>query len=263
MLIILVVLVFSIAAHCQCDDGKPVIDPDLSRGKELVDAYKGKEAIPYLSKAIAKDPKNAEVYYYRGLAYAMTDEQKLAIDDFTKAISINKTYVNAYIGRSREYFVSQDRNNAMIDINKAIDIDHKNANAYCFRGAINCSNKEYKKAVADFATARELDAKHVEAREFLADLYATCVDVAIRDGKKALEAATEACKLTKYNDFMALQCLAASYAELGKFEEAVKWQKKALALLMTQGEVPEDWANRLKLFEKRMPLRYEDPILGR
>lgn len=266
MLSILATAVFAAAtlvSQCSCENDQS-LDRDLSRGKELLEAGQSKDAIICLTAVIAKDPKNAKAYYYRGCAHAWDGEKPAAIDDFSKAIAIDKKYVNAYVDRGYAYFVALDSERALADFNTATTLDPKNPNAYTGRGIIYEDKKEYRKAVAEYTKASELEPDRSSTRIMLSTILATCIDSDVRDGKKALEHATEACKLTKYNDFFALRSLAASFAELGKFEEAVKWQKKAITLLKNDDGILIDRAtDRLRMYEKSMPLRYEHPNLGR
>ena len=62
----------------------------------------------------------------------------------------------------------------------------------------------------------------------LAWLLATCPDPGVRDGKRAVELAKEACKSALGKKGNELDTLAAAYAETGQFEEAVRQQEMAL-----------------------------------
>jgi tetratricopeptide (TPR) repeat protein len=85
----------------------------------------------------------------------------------------------------------------------------------------------------------------------LAWFWATCPNAEVRDGEKAVEYATKACELTTWENGGYVDTLAAAYAEVGDFTEAVKWQKNAIELF--SDEVSEDIRNglesRLRLYE--------------
>ena len=92
----------------------------------------------------------------------------------------------------------------------------------------------------------------------LAWFWSTCPKAELRDGKKAVEYAEKACKLTEYKEATFLDTLAAAYAENGQFEEAVKTQQKAL-------KSPDDFPKkelekakmRLQLYMQGKPYRKE------
>jgi tetratricopeptide (TPR) repeat protein len=74
-----------------------------------------------------------------------------------------------------------------------------------------------------------------------------------RDGRKAVEQAKKALKLEKNpnGDFYAT--LAAAYAELMDFDEAVRWQGEALTHPDLRND--EDARRRLELYRNKKPYR--------
>jgi hypothetical protein len=86
-------------------------------------------------------------------------------------------------------------------------------------------------------------------------LLATCPKDSVRDGNKAIKLATKGCELSAWKVAGYLSTLAAAYAETRQFEEAVKWQKKALDLWYGDDEDREKARQRLKLYEAEKPYR--------
>jgi tetratricopeptide (TPR) repeat protein len=91
----------------------------------------------------------------------------------------------------------------------------------------------------------------------LAWFWATCPDEQYLNGSKAIEYATKACELTNWENTSYVDTLAAAYAEAGDFDEAVKWQKKAIELITE--EDPAEWRiefpERVKLYQSGKPYR--------
>ncbi len=95
------------------------------------------------------------------------------------------------------------------------------------------------------------DACAIDGRAWI---RATGPDASLRDGKKAVELAIEACELTRWKEAYCVETLAAAYAEVGDFASAVKWQTKAIELEADPKERLEYQA-RLKLFRENRPFR--------
>jgi serine/threonine-protein kinase len=92
-----------------------------------------------------------------------------------------------------------------------------------------------------------------------ARLYASS-DSQLRDGGQAVTDATRACELTDWKNAFALAGLAAAYAEAGQFEDAVRWQTKAIERLPEPSEeIKADYVARLKLYSAGKPYREITP----
>ena len=50
------------------------------------------------------DPRYAEAYFYRGVAYGRGGHYDQAIGDYTRALEINPRYNKAYYNRGYAYF---------------------------------------------------------------------------------------------------------------------------------------------------------------
>ncbi len=80
---------------------------------------------------------------------------------------------------------------------------------------------------------------------------ATCPDDKLRDGEEARARAYTACEGSNWRDPKDLDVVAAAYAECGQFEDAVKWQTKALELARESNKGP--YRQRLELYQAHKP----------
>lgn len=88
-------------------------------------------------------------------------------------------------------------------------------------------------------------------------LLATAPDARVRDGARALSLARHAVELTRRQDSVSLDTLAAAHAEVGEFDAAVIAAREALAVARATQEtaiVPE-LEQRRALYESRQPFR--------
>jgi tetratricopeptide (TPR) repeat protein len=118
-----------------------------------------------------------------------------------------------------------------------------------------------KEARQSFEEAVQANPRSSDAHNYLAWLLATFWDEAVRDGRKAIAEAKQACELTEWKNPLYLDTLAAAYAEAEQFAEAVEWQKKAVAAPdRFDKEEFERVKECLKLYELGKPYHQPRPV---
>jgi tetratricopeptide (TPR) repeat protein len=242
------------------------------------------------NKLIQLNPLSIRAYLGRARAFILDGAFGLAIMDCNSALSINPDSVSAYQERGQAYNEEGDFDNAIADFSKAIDLNDKDSVNYYARGTAFVNEEKFSNAIPDFIMyvalnpddslaynylgwcrdetgdyggalydyqkAVEVDTNSAWACNNLAWELAVCPDAKVRNGGKALEYAKKACELTDWKDPAYVDTLAAAYAEDGNFDEAVKWEQKAIGGL-SQKDLPEG-QKALWLYQHKKPY-HESP----
>jgi tetratricopeptide (TPR) repeat protein len=141
------------------------------------------------------------------------------------------------------------------DLDKAFPIDPNDARTFFNRGVARSKRKEYDKAIKDYDEAIRIRPRDAASLNELAWLLATCPDAKCRDGKRSVELATKACQLSEWKNGIYIDTLAAAYAEAGNFDEALKWQEKAMQDPEFANAYGQEVKERLALYGNNKPYR--------
>ncbi len=114
------------------------------------------KAKTYLDKAIAANPKMAESYNNRGLAFYNLELHQQAINDFSQAIRIKPQYAEALNNRGNAYYALDQYQQAEADFNKCLQIKPRYAKAHLNRALVYFQMKKIKDSCADFRRACDL-----------------------------------------------------------------------------------------------------------
>lgn len=103
-------------------------------GARLLRKGRHREAIAAFDKAIRLNPRSAETYNGRGIAYDELIQYERAIKDYDAALALNPKYAEAYFNRGNAYSDLGQSERAIKDYDEAIRLDQNNSGAYYNRG---------------------------------------------------------------------------------------------------------------------------------
>ena len=115
------------------------------------------QALKLLNKAVAKDPKFANVYSNRGNAYRDLKQYPNALKDYTMAIKLDPSHVKAYNNRGNIYYEQKKYQQALKDYNKCLQLNPNYRFAYVNRGLVYYQLKNKSRACKDFKKACQLE----------------------------------------------------------------------------------------------------------
>ncbi len=227
----------------------------LNRGVAHQHLRQYDDAIRDFGKQIERNPHDADAYTKRADVWVSLGDYDKAIADCTEAIRIKPDHASAYNVRANAWFGKpefEDLNAALADINAAIRLNDKHSYDYATRGAIYCVMHEFRAGGDDLRNAVRLAPTHAHALASLAIFYSICPTDELRDGRKAVELAKQACDLWKWKVPYGLYAIACASAEVGDFESAIKWQQKALDLASDDDKDDlEDWDRAARIGSRR------------
>ncbi|HVX63374.1 MAG TPA: tetratricopeptide repeat protein, partial [Pirellulales bacterium] len=202
------------------------------------------------------EPERPGPWLARGFAYWQLGQFDNALADFNTAVKLaGPMLTNSLAARGGLLHAMQRSKEAMSDFGEALKLNKADGMIYLFRGRSLCAEDKYQAGLKDFKTAVQLNAKDAEAHRNLALVLAACPQSRFRNGKRAVQSATDACELTEWNSWTALDTLAAACAEAGDFAEACRWIQKAAD--MTDGANRKQCLARLKQYQAHQPLRLD------
>ena len=268
------------------------------RGAEALGKRQWPEAVTYLRQAIERAPDNAFTHLNLGTALFQTGDAIGALEQFQIAVRISPSLAKAHYGIGIvEEAAGRDR--AAIDAFSAavrsdpasVEAQLSLADALRRSGRMEESLPHYAEVIkaspavsqARFGYAMALVRlkRYAEARDRLADavktypdqpgfahalarVLAAAPDSRVRDGQRAMTLMQTLLQTQRTIELA--QTMAMTFAELGQYEEAVRWQRDAMtaAAQARRDDLTPRLEDNLRRYESRQPCRTpwpeDDPV---
>ena len=150
---------------------------------------------------------------------------------------------------------------AMVHYRKFFEIEPENVEARNILGTALIQQGRIREAIEQWQDALAIEPENGNAASNLAWVFATCPDDSIRDGRRAVELAEKALRISGGKIPMIFRVLAAAYAEDGRFSQAIESAQRGADLATSQGNsgLAAELQSNIALYQAGTPLR--DPSL--
>jgi len=209
----------------------------------------------YFARVLEIDKDAPQAHFNLGLAVARKGDHPAAIPHFRKALELDPDYVRARAELAAALEHTGQIAEALAEYKRLTELAPQVPHAYLSVAAMHRAQGNAREVVAVLEEGLQKNPDDASLENDLAWQLATSADAAARDGERAVALAEKAAKTTSDADPGILDTLAAAYAEVGRFDDAVRTVKKAIALLQqAYGDAAvADMKQRLQLYEAGQP----------
>ncbi len=135
------------------------LDPLLTDGLEEHKSNNYSKAVELYTAALKKNPRSAEAFNWRGMAYEELGEQEKALSDYEDALRIEPKYADVFNNRGEVYRKQNKMKFAIADYKKAIELDGKFAEPHFNLAIIAEQQGKKAEAIKEFRKYLELAPK--------------------------------------------------------------------------------------------------------
>ena len=196
-------------------------------GSELFKQGKVEEAIQECQTAVQIEPGYDPAHSNLGRFFASKKDYDSAIAHFELALKLSPRDPHPRNNFGNVLFLLGRNDEALDQFAEVVRLDPGHAEAHNNLALALRRLGRTAEAIPHFRQAIRLKPDFVAAFNNLAWTLATQPDAQLRNGLEAVQMATRACELTRYEQPVLLATLAAAYAETGQFAEAISFAERS------------------------------------
>jgi tetratricopeptide (TPR) repeat protein len=228
----------------ECADACNKLAHVLARGGKF------REAEMLLNRALALDPGGSEARWLLGDLLRREGRATEAIDAFEAALAVDPYSPEANAGLADVLVETGRPREAIVHYREAARLADQPGWILIRLGDTLAQEGEYEEAIEHYRHGLWQIEPDPATFNRIAWLLATCPRVELRDCKRAIEIAKHVCEVTEYMHPVAMDTLAAAYAECGQLDQALRWVQRAIEIATANGdaEQAESFLPRLEAY---------------
>ena len=226
-------------------------------GNALLQKGKIDEAIAQCRQALALQPNDADAYVALGNALLANRAIDEAISHYAKALELRPDDSDAHYNLGNALLKKGQTDEATRHYQKALELQPDLIEAYIQIGNVLLQGHEERRAIVCYEEALRISPRSLIAQSNLAWVLASASDPSLRDGKRAVQLAEQANRISRGENSFTLYVLAAAYAEDRQFDKAIEITRRALQLALQQNEsaLADELRRAIQLYESGSPYR--------
>jgi tetratricopeptide (TPR) repeat protein len=169
-------------------------------------------------------------FVVRGACYLALGRTGEAFGDLDEAVRMAPNDGMSYSMRGFVHLEAKDYEQALSDLDEAVKRGASSIGTLLNRAVALFKLGRYDSAFSQIRVCRRDYPEAIDGLRTHAWFLATCPEEPFRDGRSALALARSALRLASADDWACQASLAAAYAELGQFDEAVRYAERTLEL---------------------------------
>ena len=216
-----------------------------------------KDSVSLYSYTLRVTENNYIAHMNLGSALLLAGRVEEAGENFVEAVRIQPEYAEAVSNLGFVRSLQGRPLEAEILYRRALTLKPELTKINILLGSLLEAQGRPADAVREYRMALKDHSGNVTLLNNLAWLLASCPDDQVRSGSEAVEFGEMACQLVGYKEPLCLGTLAAAYAEVGRFDDAIRSAEKARDLAAVRGsnEVVQRNEELLRLYRAGKPFR--------